>query len=66
MEGVDGGAFERGVVGSEPARHHRPEDAGFGQPRRIVARHQHDLPAPRAPPTLTTVIGRRGSQSWTV
>ncbi len=46
MEGVDGGAFQPRVVRAEPARHHRPEDVGVGQPCRIVARHQHDLPAP--------------------
>ena len=41
MERVDGGAFQLRIVGAEPARHHRPEDIGVGEPRRIVARHQH-------------------------
>ena len=50
MKRIESRALEHGIVRTDPARQHWPEDFWIGEPRGIVARHQHDLPAP-APAT---------------
>ena len=57
MERIDGCSLDFCILGAEPARDHGPEDFRIREPRRVVAGHQHDLPAS---PSAVDVDQRHG------